>query len=84
MFVYVKCECFVMQMVYACVLRASCGSPQYCVLHDLQFINAGRGFKWRPYGRGILQSRSHDYLVGSHLCLLLFTPFCCGECFYYL
>ena len=32
--------------------------------------------------RGILQSWSHDYLVGSHKDLPLFTPFCCGECFY--
>ena len=24
--------------------------------------------------RGILQSRSNDYLIGSHDCLLLFTP----------
>ena len=25
-----------------------------CVLHDLQFDNAGRGYKRRPYRRGIL------------------------------
>ena len=73
--VYGKSECFVMQMLYVCVLRAYCGSSQCCVLHDLQFVNAGRG-------RGILQSRSHDCLVGSHECLLLFTPSICGECFY--
>ena len=42
-----------------------------CALHDMQFVNAGRGCKRRPYGRGILQSRSYDYLVGSHECLLL-------------
>ena len=24
-----------------CVLCASCGSSQYCVLHNLQFLNAG-------------------------------------------
>ena len=35
-------------------------------------------------GRGILQRRSHDCLVGSHKCLFLFTPSCFGECFYYL
>ena len=40
-----KCECFIMQMLYVCVLCASCGSSQCCVLHDLQFINAGRGWK---------------------------------------
>ena len=78
---YGKCECFVMQMLYVCFLCASCGSSQCCVPHDLQFVNAGRGCKRRPYGRVILQSRSHNYLVGSHECLLLFTPFCCSECF---
>ena len=33
--------CFLMQMLY--VLCATCGSSQCCVLHDLQFVNAGRG-----------------------------------------
>ena len=42
MLVYGKCECFVMQMLYVCVLCASCGSSQCWVLHDLQFVNAGR------------------------------------------
>ena len=79
-----KCECYGMQMLYVCVLCASCGSPQCCFLHDLQFVNAGRGRKRQPYGGGILQSRSHDCLVSSHACLLLFTPSYCGECFYYL
>ena len=76
MLVYKKCECFVMQTLYACAVYASCGY----VLHDMQFVNAGRGSKRRPYGRGILQSRSHNFPVGSHECLLLFTPSCCGEC----
>ena len=26
----------------------------------------------QPYGRGILQCRSHDCLIGNHECLLLF------------
>ena len=30
-----------MQMLYVCVLSASYGSCQCCVLHDLQFVNAG-------------------------------------------
>ena len=38
-----ECECFVMQLWYVCVLGASSGSSQCCVLHDLQFVNAGRG-----------------------------------------
>ena len=54
MLVYGKYECFAMQMLYVCVLCASSGSSQYCILHDLQFVNAGRGCKRRPYGRGIL------------------------------
>ena len=41
MLVYGECECFVMQMLYVCVLCASRGSSQCCVLHDLQFVNAG-------------------------------------------
>ena len=32
--VWVSCECFVMQMLYVCVLCASYGSSQCCVLHD--------------------------------------------------
>ena len=61
-------ECFVMHMLYVCVLCASCGSSQCCVLHDLQFINTGRGCNRRPYKRGILQSRSHNCFIGSHEC----------------
>ena len=70
-----RCSCmgsvsvFVMQMLYVCVLCASCGSSQCCVLHDLQFVNAGRGCNRRPYRRGILQSRSHNCFIGSHECL---------------
>ena len=51
MLVYGNCECFIMQMVYVCVLCASCGSLQCCALHGLQFVNAGRGCKRRSYGR---------------------------------
>ena len=40
--VYAKYECFVMQMLYVCVLCASCGSPQCCFMYGLQFVNAGR------------------------------------------
>ena len=84
MLVHGECECFVMQMLYVCVLCASCGSSQCCVLHDLQFVHAGRGSKRRPYEIGILQSRSHDCLVGNHECLHFFSLSSCGECFYYL
>ena len=72
----------VMQMLYICVLCASCGSSQCYILYELQFVNAGRGCQGQRCGRGILQSRLHDCLIGSHECLLLFTPSCCSECFY--
>ena len=38
MLVYGECECFVMQMLYVCVLCASCGSSQCCVLHDCSLL----------------------------------------------
>ena len=71
---------------YRCCMFVS-GVPPVAVLNaafcmTCSFLNAGRGCKRRPYGRGILQSRSHDCLIGSHECLLLFTPSCCSECFY--
>ena len=76
MLVYGKYECFVMQMLYVCVLCASCGNSQCCIMHELQFGNVGLGCKRRPYGRGRLKSRSHDCLIGNYECLLLFTPSC--------
>ena len=45
MIVHGKYECFVMQMLFVCVLCASCDSSQCCILHDLQFVNALRGYK---------------------------------------
>ena len=65
MLVYGKCECFVMQMLNVCV-------------HPVAVLNTAVR---RTYGllmlvedaRCILQSQSHDCLVDSHECLLLFT-----------
>ena len=65
MLVYGKYECVVMQMLYVCVLCLSCGNSQCCILHDLQFVNAGRGCKRRPYGREILHNWSHDCFIGN-------------------
>ena len=42
-------------------------------MRDLQFVNDGRLCKSRPYGRAILQSWSHNCLIGNQECLLLFT-----------
>ena len=38
MLVYGKYECFVMQMLYVCVLCASCGSSQCSILHDCRLL----------------------------------------------
>ena len=46
MLVYGKCECFVMLMMYVCVLCASCGSSECCVLHYcslLMLVEDARG-----------------------------------------
>ena len=56
-----------MQMLYVCVHPVAV--LKCCILHDLQFVNASRGCKRRLYGRGILQSRSHDCCIGASFCL---------------
>ena len=55
-----SCRCC---MFESCVYP--CNSPQCYVLHDFQSVN-GRRCKRGPYGRDIIQSRSHDCLVGNH------------------
>ena len=90
MLLYGSYECFVMQLLYICVLCASCVSSQCCILHDLPLVNAGLGCKRRPYERGILQTRYHDCLIDDHERLLLFNQLvavgdfiiCSGLCAY--
>ena len=80
MLVYGKCECFIMQMLYVCVHLVAVFNAAFCMTCSLSMlVKDARG----DHERGILQSRSHDCLVGSHE-YLLFTPSCCNECFYYL
>ena len=38
MLVYGECECFVMQMLYVCVLYVSCGSSQCCLTCNLLML----------------------------------------------
>ena len=40
-------------VVYLCLVCILC---QFSILHDLQFVNVGRGCKRRPYGRGVPQT----------------------------
>ena len=68
-----SCRCSCMGSVSVsscrCCMFVSCVHPvavlNACVLHDLQFVNAGRGCNRRPYRRGILQSRSQTLLYVS-------------------
>ena len=62
MLVYGKYECFVMQMLYVCVLCASCGSSQCCILLDFLFVKIIEDAKG-----------DHDYLICCHEYLFLFT-----------
>ena len=41
MLVYGKYECFVVQMLYVCVLCASCGSSQCCILMLVEDARGG-------------------------------------------
>ena len=57
-----------------CCNFVSCVHP--VAVHNAEFCmaNHGPGCKRRLYGRGILQSRSHDCFIGSHECLLFTHP----------
>ena len=79
-----SCRCCMFVSCVVCAIVHPIAVLNSFILHDLQFVNAGRGCKGRPYVRGVLQGRSHNFLIGSHECLLLFTPSCCSKCFYLL
>ena len=75
---------FVMQMLYVCVLCASCDSYQCCILHDLQFVNAGRGHKRRhmedAYSRASLMTAlyvamSVSFCLPHPVAVSVFFPF---------
>ena len=71
-----KYECLVMQMIVSCVHPVAVLNAAFCMTCSLLMLVED--------ARGILQSRSHDCIIGRHECLLLFTPSCCCECFYHL
>ena len=67
---------------YRCCMFASCVHPvavinaAFCTTCSiLMLVKDARG---DDNERGILQSKSHNCFVGSHECLLLFTPLYCG------
>ena len=68
-----SCRCC---MFVSCVHPVAVLNAAFCMTFSLLMLVKD--------ARGILQSRSRDCLIGSHECLLLFTPSCCCECFYHL
>ena len=54
--VYGKYECFVMKMLYVCVLYASFGTSQCCIWHDLQFEDARGNHMEEEYSRADLMT----------------------------
>ena len=65
-----SCRCMFVSCVHSvAVLNAAF----YMTCSLLILLEDARG---DHMGRGILQSRSHDCLIGSYECLLLFTPSC--------
>ena len=74
-----SCRC----MCVSCVHPVTVLNAAFCMTCSLlMLVEDVKGE--HIYGRGILQSRSRDCLIDSNGCLFLFTPFCCGEFFYYL
>ena len=74
-----SCKCC---MFVSCVHPVAVLKAEFCMTCSLlMLVKDARG---DPYGKGILQSRSNDCLIGSHECLLLFTPSCCCEYYYHL
>ena len=70
-----RCCLFVSCVHYMAVLNAAFSTT--CSL--LMLVEDERGTR-----SGILQSWSHDCLIGIHECLHLFIPFSCGEFFSHL
>ena len=68
-----SCRCC---MFVACVHHVAVPNAVFCMICSLLMLVDD--------AIGILQSLSYDCLIGSHECLLLFTPSCCCECFYHV
>ena len=74
---YGKYQCFVMQMWYVCVPPVAVLNTAFCITCSLlMLVEDARGDHMEEtYSRAGLMTD----LIGSHECLLLFTPSCCGE-----
>ena len=68
-----SCRCY---MFVACVYPVAVLNAAFCMTCSLLMLVED--------ARGILQSLSHDCIIGNHECLLLFTTSCCCEYFYHL
>ena len=73
-FSYIGCVSVSSCRFLSCVHHVAVVNDAFCMTCSLLMLVQD--------ARGILQSQSHNCVVGSHECLLLFTPSCCSECFY--
>ena len=65
-------------MFVSCVLPAAVLNAAFCITCSLlMLVEDARGDHMEE-----AYSRAGLITVGSHECLLLFTPSCCSECFY--
>ena len=83
MLVYGKCECFVMQMLYVCVLCDSVAvlNAAFCMTCRLLMLveDARSNHMEEAYSRAGLIT---VLLVAMSISFLLFTPSCCSERFF--
>ena len=72
-----SCKCC---MFVSCVHPVAVLNAAFCMTCSLlMLVEDARGDHMEEaYSR----AGPHNCLVGSHECLLLFTPSCCSECFY--
>ena len=76
---YGKYECFVMQMLYVCVLcLVAVLNAAFCMTFSLLMLVED------AIGDHMEEAYSRAGLIGSHACLILFNPSCCCVCFYHL
>ena len=75
-----SCSCC---MFVSCVHPLAVPNDSFCITGSLlMLVGDARGDHMEEtYCRAGL---THDCLIGSHACLLLFTASCCCECFYQL
>ena len=82
MLVYGKYECFVLHMLYVCVLCASCGSSQFCMTCSLlRLVEDARGDHMEEaYSRAGLVTAMNVFFCLPHPVAVSGLIICSGLC----